>query len=185
MPGESVRAFVALDLDDAMRRRLASLVSELRAELRGVSWVRPEGIHLTLRFLGAAASSALAAIKPSLRAAASRCPPAAPAVAGLGVFPERGRPRVLWIGIAAPPSVLMLQSECEAAAVAAGFAPEPRPFRPHLTLGRWRDGAARPRLGQSDLGQASLTALVLYQSEPGEGGARYTALERFALGEAP
>ena len=184
MPGDSVRAFVALDLDEAMRHRLGSLVAELRTGLPGVSWVRPDGMHLTLRFLGAAAHSALDAMKPSLRAAASRCPPAAPAVAGLGVFPERGRARVLWIGIAVPPSVLALQSECEAAAVAAGFAPEPRPFHPHLTLGRWRDGAPRPELPPSDLGEASVGRLVLYESELHAGGARYTALERFALGEA-
>jgi 2'-5' RNA ligase len=186
MPGQSVRAFVALDLDEPMREKLAALVLELRDfGLRGVSWARPEGMHLTLRFLGPAALTVLEAMKPRLRAAASRCPPATPAVAGLGVFPERGPARVLWIGIALPASVLALQSECEAAAVAAGFVPEPRPFRAHLTLGRWREGSQRPELPRSDLGAASLRSLVLYKSDLHPGGARHTPLGAFALGEGP
>lgn len=184
MPRDTLRAFVALEMDDLIRDRLASLVAELRGRLPGVSWARPEGIHLTLRFLGDANPSALDAMTPRLRAAASRCPPASPVVSGLGVFPERGRARVLWIGIAVPPAVETLQSECEAAAVAAGFDPEPRPFRPHLTLGRWREGAPRPDLPTGDLGAASLRCLVLYRSELHPGGARYTPLFRFGLGDS-
>jgi RNA 2',3'-cyclic 3'-phosphodiesterase len=184
MSGDAVRAFVALELDEAMREKLRSVVDELRGRLRDVSWVRPEGIHLTLRFLGPARPPVLDEMKPRLRAAASHCSPASPLVAGLGVFPERGRARVLWIDIAVPPAVLALQAECEAAAVAAGFAPEPRPFRPHLTLGRWREGAPRPELPSRDLGPASLRHLALYSSEHRPDGTRYRPLERFALGEA-
>src|SRR5262249_50481215 len=116
--------------------------------------------------------------------AASRCPPCSPRIAGLGAFPERGPARVLWIGIAAPAAVLELQRECESAAVAAGFPAEARGFRPHLTLGRWREGARRPDLPESDLGPAPLRSLALYSSELHPQGARYTVLERFALGEA-
>jgi len=184
MPRDAVRAFVALELDDATRGRLRSLVGELRERVEGASWVRPEGMHLTLRFLGDASPSALEAMKPRLREAASRCPAAAPAVSGLGLFPERGRARVLWIGIAVPPAVVALQAECEAAAVAAGFAPEPRAFSPHLTLGRWRDPAPRPELPPRDLGPASLRSLVLFRSDLDPGGARHTPLQRFALGGA-
>jgi 2'-5' RNA ligase len=184
MSGDAVRAFVALELDEAMRERLGSVVEQLRGRLQGASWARPEGIHLTLRFLGPARPAVLDEMKPRLRAAASRCAPAAPLVAGLGLFPERGRARVLWIGIALPPAVLALQAECESLAVAAGFAPEPRCFRPHLTLARWRAGAPRPELPASDLGPASLRQLALYSSELRPDGARYTPLERFVLGEA-
>jgi 2'-5' RNA ligase len=185
MPGDSVRAFVALDLDEAIRESLEGLLTRLRSELRGVSWVRPEGMHLTLRFLGPSAPSALEAMKPKLAAAASRCPPAAPAVSGLGTFPDRGRVRVLWIDIGVPASILALQAECETAAVEAGFPPEPRAFRPHLTLGRWRDGAPRPALPPVDLGAATVTSLVLYRSDLHPAGARYTPLARFALGGVP
>jgi 2'-5' RNA ligase len=185
MPGDKVRAFVALDLDEPMRQKLRALILGLQeGGLKGVSWVRPEGMHLTMRFLGHSALLALDAMRPTLQEAASRCPPLDTRVAGLDVFPERGRARVLFIGIAAPPSLLALQEECEAAAVAAGFAGEPRPFRPHLTLGRWREGGARPALPRADLGPASLRSLVLYRSDPGPGGARYTPLRRFDLGGA-
>jgi len=184
MPHDTVRAFVALELDDAIRDRLASLMGELRGRLQGLSWVRPEGIHLTLRFLGRASPSALEALKPQLRASASRCPPASPAVSGLGLFPERGRARVLWIGIAVPPAVHALQAECEAAAVVAGFAAEARPFHPHLTLGRWREDAPRPELPATDLGPTPLRCLALYRSDLHPAGARHTPLERFQLGGA-
>lgn len=184
MSGDAVRAFVAMELDEAMREQLATEVERLRSRLQGVSWVRPGAIHLTLRFLGPARGAALDEMIPRLRAAASRCSPPSTPVAGLGVFPERGRARVLWIGIAVPPAVLALQAECESAAVAAGFGPEPRPFRPHLTLGRWREGAPRPELPTSDLGPAALRQLVLYSSELRPDGARYSPLERFPLGES-
>jgi 2'-5' RNA ligase len=102
-------------------------------------------------------------------------------VAGLGVFPERGRARVLWIGISLPPSVIRLQQACERAAVAAGFEPETRPFAPHLTLGRWSEPAPPPALPSTDLGRTSLDTLVLYRSRPGPKGSVYTPLETFAL----
>jgi 2'-5' RNA ligase len=97
------------------------------------------------------------------------------------VFPERGRARVIWIGIGAPPSVLRLQEACERAAVAAGFDAEPRPFQPHLTLGRWRDPAPRPALPAIDLGPTALETLVLYRSQPGPKGSVYTPLESLPL----
>ena len=89
---------------------------------------------------------------PLLAAAAAACPPAEAQVAGLGTFPERGSPRVLWLGLAVPAAILDLQRACERAARAAGFEREERPFRAHLTLGRWRDRAPRPELPPADLG---------------------------------
>jgi 2'-5' RNA ligase len=77
-----------------------------------------------------------------------------------------------------------LQLACERAARAAGFASEERPFRAHLTLGRWRDRAPRPELPEADLGTTRLDTLVLYQSELRRGGAVYTSLWRFELGRA-
>lgn len=182
MPDDSLRAFVALELDQAIRDALATLIGELRGRLQGLSWARPEDMHLTLRFLGRSRPAALEALKPPLRDAAARCPPATPVVSGLGLFPERGRARVLWIGIAIPPPVRALQSECEAVAVAAGFAAEARGFHPHLTLGRWRQDAPRPDLPRADLGPTPLHRLVLYRSDLGPAGARHTPLAGFSLG---
>jgi 2'-5' RNA ligase len=176
-----IRAFVALDLDDATRARLAELVVSLHGVVTGARWVRPEGIHLTLRFLGYARRSVLDSLVQALRLAAEDCPACTADVRGLGTFPERGRARVLWLGIQVPPAVLRLQQACERAAVVAGFEPEARPFAPHLTLARWSEPAPRPALPPADLGRTSLDRLVLYRSQPGAKGSVYTPLDTFAL----
>ena len=176
-----VRAFVALELDTRLRESIGELQARLRPRLGGIRLVRPEGIHLTLRFLGPTSPAQVEALRPHLAAAAAACPPAEARVHGLGTFPDRGSPRVLWLGIEVPPSVLELQRACERAARAAGFEPEERPFRAHLTLGRWRDRARRPDLPAADLGAVRLETLVLFRSDLRPDGAVYTPMERSAL----
>jgi len=176
-----IRAFVAIELKDQTRVRLAELMRSLHGVVTGARWVRPEGIHLTLRFLGYARRSVLESLVPALRRAAEECPATAANIAGLGVFPERGRARVLFVGISVPPSILLLQEASERAAVSAGFEAETRAFRPHLTLGRWKEPARRPSLPEVDLGPTSLDTLVLFRSQPGRTGSVYTPIETFTL----
>jgi 2'-5' RNA ligase len=177
-----VRAFVALELEARLREAMAELQSRLRPRLGAIHLVRPEGIHLTLRFLGRTTPPQVDTMRPTLAAAASACPPVEAAVSSLGTFPERGSPRVLWLGLEVPPAIHELQKACERAALAAGFEKEDRPFKAHLTLGRWRDRAGRPDLPAIDLGPTRLDTLILFQSELRPGGAVYTPLARFALG---
>ena len=176
-----IRTFVAVELAPSMRDRLAELIEALRGRIRNVRWVRPEGIHLTLRFLGHARRDVLDRLVPELRSGAEKSSAGMATVSGLGTFPERGRARVIWIGIFVPDSILRLQEACERAAVAAGFEAETRAFRPHLTLGRWNEPAPRPPLPEADLGPTSLDTLVLYRSQPGRTGSVYTPIETFAL----
>jgi 2'-5' RNA ligase len=179
----SVRAFVALELDPRLRSAIGELQALLRPRLFGIRAVEPKGMHLTLRFLGQTTPSQVETLRGALATAAAACPPAEARVAGLGTFPDRGAPRVLWLGIALPAPVVELQGRCERAALAAGFAREERPFRAHLTLGRWRERVPRPDLPPADLGTTRLEALVLFRSEPGRSsGSVYTPLARFALG---
>lgn len=182
--GATVRAFVALELPAALREAIAELQRRLAPRLAGIRLTKPEGIHLTLRFLGDATPAELSRLWPAVAgAAASLAHARGPArVRSLGTFPERGSPRVLWLGLELPPAFLELQRACEHAARQAGFALEERPFRPHLTLGRWRDRAVRPELPEVDLGEARLQTLTLFQSELRPGGAVYTALRRLELG---
>lgn len=177
----TLRAFVAFELDAELRARIADAASGLRDAIAGVRFVAPVGIHLTLRFLGRTRPDQVEALRTSLQAAAAACPPLPVRVSGLGLFPASGPPRVLWLGIAAPAPLAELQAACERAACAAGFPAEARPFTPHLTLGRWRERAPRPRLPELDLGATVLETLSLVRSEPRPEGSRYTALLRFPL----
>jgi 2'-5' RNA ligase len=177
-----VRAFVALELDPPLRQALGELQQRLRSTLGGIRLVRPEGIHLTLRFLGPTSPEQIRALGPPLAAAARACPPLEAHVGGAFTFPDHGGPRVLWLGVQLPPAASLLQGACERAAAEAGFEREERPFRAHLTLGRWRERTPRPALPETDLGPTRLDSLVLFRSEMAKGGAVYTPLARFALG---
>jgi 2'-5' RNA ligase len=178
----AIRTFVAVELEPAALDQLAALSARLRQQVTGVRWVRPEGLHLTLRFLGPSSPDRLARLEPTLERAAATCPQSEAQLGGLGMFPERGRPRVLRVGIDVEASVLALQQACERAAVAAGFPPESRPFHPHLTLGRFKHNVPRPGLHEPDLGRTPLRTLTLFQSELTPSGAVYTPLKRCALG---
>lgn len=177
----SLRAFIALEIPSDARAAIGTLMSSLKPELPGLRFISPDTVHVTLRFLGDSTPEALDRIRPTLAAAASACPRAEVRLAGLGMFPERGSPRVLWLGIGLPESMLALQRACESAAVAAGFPREDKPFRSHLTLGRWRDRVRRPELPPADLGLVRLETLILYKSELGPKGAVHTPLAPFPL----
>jgi RNA 2',3'-cyclic 3'-phosphodiesterase len=179
---DRVRAFVALPVSEPLKIRLGDLMRDLAPGTPGIRFVRPEGVHLTLRFLGWTSPEQVRVLEPRLRQAAAACPKGEAHVAGLGLFPDRGSPQVLWIGLRLPEPVLALQMACEAAAVAAGFAPENRRFRAHLTLGRWKDRARRPELPPADLGALPIEELVLFRSDLRQSGAIHTPLARYPLG---
>jgi RNA 2',3'-cyclic 3'-phosphodiesterase len=181
-PTDHARAFAAIELLPALRGAIGDLQARLAPRLGGIRLVRPEGIHLTLRFLGDASPAQVESLRAPLAEAAALCPAGEARVAGLGTFPERGSPRILWLGLEVPGPVLDLQRACEQVARAAGFEKEERPFRAHLTLGRWRERAARPDLPPVDLGPTRLETLVLFRSDLRPDGAVYTPLARFALG---
>lgn len=183
-PAGTLRAFVALELPGEARRAALDQVQPLRSRLPGLRWTAAESLHLTLRFLGDEVRPAeIERLAPALAEAAARCPPGPARLAGLGLFPERGAPRVLWLGLALPEPFFELQAACERAARAAGFEAERRPFAPHLTLGRWRERVPRPELPPCEAGQTRLERLTLFRSELDPRGARYTALRTFPLGE--
>jgi 2'-5' RNA ligase len=179
-----VRAFLALELDAELHERLARLVDGLRPRLPGCRFAPVENAHLTLRFLGPASPRALESIARALAPAAAECPAADVPLTGLGTFPPHGAPRILWLGLDLPPPMRALQAACEHAAREAGFEPETRAFRPHLTLGRWRDHVARPRLPEIEPATARVLRLVLFRSDLRPAGAVHTALHAFALGTA-
>ena len=181
-PEASVRAFMALPFAEADVARLADLIESLRPGTAAVRWTRRDALHLTLRFLGASSPRALDSIGARLRRETAGVAPASVRPSGLGLFPERGKARVLWLGLDLPRALLDLQRACEEAARDAGFAPEPRAFVPHVTLGRWRSPARRPDLPAVDLGAMPVDRVVVFRSDPGRDGAVYTPLQVHALG---
>jgi 2'-5' RNA ligase len=179
---DELRAFIALELEPRLRAALGDLQSRLRPRLGKVRLVRPEAIHLTLRFLGGTSPAQIERLRTDLAAAAAECEAAEARATGLGTFPERGSPRVLWLSLEVPASVLELQKACERAARTAGFEAEDRPFRAHLTLGRWRQSAPRPELPAVDLVTTRLETLAIFRSDLRPDGAVYSPLARFRLG---
>lgn len=174
--GKAIRAFVALSLPEACRPAATATIERLARLCPDARFVRDEALHVTLRFFGWTRRETLAALEEPLRAAASACPPFDMGVRGLGLFPDRGSPRVLWLGVSLPSEAHPLQAACERAAVAAGLAPEPRPFRPHVTLARWHSRVRRPELPDADLGSAPVDRLILYRSDIRPSGSVYTPL---------
>jgi 2'-5' RNA ligase len=160
-------------------QRLGEAQAALTPAAPGVRLARPETLHLTLRFLGQAEEAALDRLAGDLARAAAACPRSEGRFGRLCVFPARGEPRILALDVDLSPPVIEFQRACEAAAVAAGFPAEPRAFRPHLTLGRWRDRARRPRLPEVDLGAFAIAEAVLYRSDLQPDGAVHTPLVHF------
>jgi len=176
-----VRLFVALNLPPAARPALWEATAPLRERASAVKWVRPVGIHLTLKFLGDVPDDRAPALAAALARAASGARALTLALGGFGVFPDFRQPRIVWVGIAPDPAVEILQHRVEQEFAPLGFPTEGRPFRPHATLGRAARNA-RPRdFAGLEAALAALTfadttpvvAVDLMESTPQSGGAVY------------
>ena len=182
-----MRLFVALELSDAVRMTVRELLDRLQRARADVRWVRPEGMHLTLKFIGEVPEEKVAPIKRALAQAAS-AKPVAMAFRGLGYFPNERRPRVLWIGIEASENLAELAAQLEAALEPLGIARENRPFVPHLTLGRFKSAKRLAQLQEevaalpsTEFGRIEAGEFFLFQSKLSPKGAEYSKLERFAF----
>jgi RNA 2',3'-cyclic 3'-phosphodiesterase len=168
---QKIRLFVAIDLPKAVKAALLAAAEQVGQRLPEgvVRWVKPEQLHLTLRFLGDTAVTQLPALQEQLSQLTARQPAFHLQLNGLGAFPNRKRPRVVWAGLAGELPVLqVLQAELEDRVVGLGWPREERPFSPHITLGRVKDASRVEGLDWSvelvSLGVA-VTAVKLVQSE--------------------
>ena len=137
-----LRAFIAVELDEAFRRALGGVQAQVRAAVDlPVRWVEPEKAHLTLKFLGDIDEGQVEAIVSAMADIASQAQPMTVALGDVGGFPTLARPRVLWVGLRGDVGPLTdLQQALERRLESLGFTAEGRPFAPHLTLGRVRGG---------------------------------------------
>ena len=193
-----MRVFIALDIDDDIRSRLELFQDGVRGFAPEARWVRPESMHLTLKFIGEKPSDTVEEIKKALegiRAGAIEI-----SFRGYGFFPTSTAPRVFWVGMGAGPELTALAKSVDEATAALGIPREEHEFSPHLTLARrggsgaphWRKGdrenpafqrlqeklAAMPAL---EFGTMTAREFFLYQSQLMRGGAQYTKIARFGL----
>ncbi len=180
-----MRVFVAIDVPQDVRRALGDLIEKLEKLGRGARWMRPEGIHITLKFVGEVPDEVVEKVKPIL-AGVHFPSPVQMSFRETGFFPNARHPRVFWAGIEATPNLAWIAGEIERRLEPAGIAAENRSFRPHLTLARIKseEGLAKLRtaidqLAPFDFGSARATQFHLYQSILKREGAEYTRLATF------
>jgi 2'-5' RNA ligase len=191
---ETIRAFIAIPLPDPVLDKLSALQDSLTDQVppRSVRWVRPEGIHLTLKFLGDTPTDKLPEINQALAAVGRHAPGCTFTIEGSGCFPNLHRPRVVWVGVQEPSGRLAaLQTAIEEVMTPFGYPPEGRRFKPHLTLGRIHRRASRNDAAQVGevvsnttvglLAEVTADHFTLIRSVLKPTGAEYTPLERFTL----
>ncbi|HET7470896.1 MAG TPA: RNA 2',3'-cyclic phosphodiesterase [Gemmatimonadales bacterium] len=184
-----MRLFVGIPIVDDARREISALLGRLRETDWPVRWVNDEGLHLTLKFFGEVTPARLDVIEEAVRFAGQGTGALDLRLDDLGAFPSIVRPRVLWAGIDAPAALELLYDRLERGGEAIGFAPEGAPFRPHVTLGRVREGHRLPGQAIEEAGRwlepvpFQATQLVLYESVLTNQGPRYGA--RLALELSP
>jgi RNA 2',3'-cyclic 3'-phosphodiesterase len=184
-----MRLFTAIPVAGLVEDALRELVARCRSQDWPVKWVRPEGLHLTVKFLGPVEADRVAAIEAALAEASAGTPRLPFSLRELGAFPGFGRARVIWAGLESEAALELMVDRVERACGALGFPVEGRPFRPHVTLGRVREGRRLPEAAIEALERAQLPAadfladrLVLFESRPGPGGSTYAARATFPLG---
>ena len=184
-----IRSFIAIDLPDATRQGLAAVQEQLRQSRAGVRWVKPSSIHLTLKFLGNIPAAQVEDIALAVAQEIRDQPPITLGAAGLGAFPSRRKPRVIWIGMEGEVQRLTrIQARVENALEPLGFVREKRAFRPHLTIGRVKDRRrlqslidAMAELKIPEFDSFDVTEIILYKSDLRPTGAIYTKLHRMPL----
>jgi 2'-5' RNA ligase len=185
--GGKIRAFFALEMPEEIRNLIRREQQTLKAELPRARWTRPEGQHLTLKFLGEIPTDDATRLAADVARRLSGVSSVQVRLAGAGFFPSPRRPRVAWVGGEAVGGS-EVATVVEAAAEAAGFPPERRPWALHLTQARLDRPWPRPAVERYldwgrglELPSFACREVVLFRSELGPGGALYTAIERIPL----
>lgn len=181
-----MRLFFAFGVPTRENERLQPVVEALAADLPSARWVDPANRHVTVRFMGHMNEDALNPVSGAAQRAASRTRPGEISIGGIGAFPKMGRARVLWAGIDDHGGVAAALSQAlEDELAAAGFEREERPYKPHLTLARFKTPVSVPPHVRDLLSNGprfSLGTLHLMESHLSPAGARYEVRETIPLG---
>jgi 2'-5' RNA ligase len=196
-----MRIFIGIDLDAEVRVRIERFLEGVEGFAPDARWVRPESLHITLKFIGEQTPEQVEAITDRLRRVESRAFEIR--AGGYGFFPTAKAPRVFWIGIHTGPQLAELAENIDIATAELGIPREDRPYSPHLTLARtgagrrsgspeWRRGdgpnatfaVLEKRLaamGELDFGAMTAHEFILYQSHLSPKGSKYSKLQRFPM----
>ena len=188
-----MRAFIAVEVPEATRAGMSAVQDRLRGDCVDARWSRPEAVHLTLKFLGELGAERVPGIMEALTRGLGSAERFRLRAEGVGTFPSPAAARVVWVGIGGDVARLAaLQDAVEAAMAGLGIEREPRPYRPHLTLGRVRRVRRRDawlkrleELRDLELPGFDVAAVSLVESVLGPSGAAYRELGRVALNAVP
>jgi 2'-5' RNA ligase len=183
-----IRAFVGVRIDPEMVERICNAQSELKRRLGGVRWVGRENLHFTVKFLGAVGEEKIAPISDALERAVGSIPRFSITGRGIGIFPDIRRARVLWAGFESN-HLGALAREIEAILEPIGFPREKRSFKPHLTIGRWRNPVNQEeklkreieQWKDYDFGVSRVEEVILFRSVLKPQGAVYSPLHIVGL----
>jgi len=184
-----IRAFAAVEIGDGVRDAVAALIGRVRAIPMRVSWVHPENLHVTLRFLGEVDRDQFTQYAEQVREGIAGTCAFDATVRGVGAFPNTRRPSVIWVGLESHSESLgRIQEIAERAARSVQLPAEERVFIPHITLGRVRRGSASADITKYldaekdfEAGAFAVEAVSLFSSELTPQGAKYTRLHRLTL----
>lgn len=194
-----MRIFIALDIPDEIRQRIERFVEGVRNFVPDARWVRPESLHVTLKFVGEKNPESVEQIKAAL--ASIKANSFDLSFRGCGFFPTPKAARVFWIGIESKPELASLARQVDKATAALGIPKEEHAFTPHLTLARAGRGSGAPGWQKADgpnqnfqklqeklaaltppeFGTMTAREFFLYESQLMRGGSRYTKIAQFAL----
>lgn len=194
-----MRLFVALDIDDAIRERITRFLDGIRNFAPDARWMKPQSLHVTLKFIGEQPDAAVESIKQALQTLSASS--TAIHFSGYGFFPTPRSARVFWIGMDAGPELARLASMVDDRLALLGIPKEERPYSPHLTLARGAGASGSPRRNKLDKPNAAFQPLqqrlsslptpefgtmtprefFLYQSQLSPKGSKYTKLAAFPL----
>ena len=182
-----MRLFLGIGLDRSLRESLGGAVEELRAARAPIRWVKPENLHLTLKFLGDTEEGKAASLASALKEAVREIWAFELTVQGAGVFPGRSRPRVVWVDVQEPSGTLAkLWGLVEEVTGSMGWKRERRGFSPHITLGRVKGNINLRQLADRvdalegrHWGSQESRQLTLFRSHLSPGGVRYEVVRNF------
>lgn len=183
-----MRCFIAIDMPEDIKRSISDFISKIDHKIKGIRWVLPENIHLTLKFLGELEDNQIKEVKKKISDISSNHSNFDINISKIGGFPTLKKPNILWIGIEESENLKALYDDIENSLLEIGFEKEDRKFSPHLTIGRVKDKRdidsvikAIASFQNFYFGTAKVNEILLMRSILKPSGAEYSKIEIFNL----